>query len=105
MSEAGSFREALDYRLAEIVVTIPTLAERHGDATLLAKHFLHRFSREMNPSVKGFASSALAGINDWPWPGNFREPANRQQRAGIMAEGKLDNAEDPDLSIGQLGRA
>ena len=36
----GSFREDLYYRLAEIVVRIPTLAERPGDAVLLAQHFL-----------------------------------------------------------------
>src|SRR3546814_20703896 len=84
-------------------VTIPTLAERHGDATLLAKHFLHRFSREMNPSVKGFAPSALAAINDWPWPGNVRELENRMKRAVIMADGKLVTAEDLDLSIGEEG--
>ncbi len=45
----GRFREDLFYRLAEVVVKIPSLAERPGDATLLAKAFLKRFSREMNP--------------------------------------------------------
>jgi two-component system NtrC family response regulator len=35
----GRFREDLWYRLAEIVVKIPTLAERPGDAILLAKAF------------------------------------------------------------------
>ncbi|PWG02766.1 PEP-CTERM-box response regulator transcription factor [Sphingosinicella humi] len=98
MIKAGSFREDLYYRLAEIVVTIPTLAERHGDATLLAKHFLHRFARDMNPQVKGFAPSALAAINDWPWPGNVRELENRMKRAVIMADGKLIAAEDLDLT-------
>jgi two-component system NtrC family response regulator len=97
MIKAGSFREDLWYRLAEIVVKIPTLAERHGDATLLAKHFLNRFSKEMNPQVKGFAPSALAAINEWPWPGNVRELENRLKRAVIMAEGKLITAEDLDL--------
>ena len=97
MIKAGSFREDLYYRLAEIVVKIPTLAERHGDATLLAKHFLNRFSKEMNPAVKGFAPSALAAINDWPWPGNVRELENRMKRAVIMAEGKLIGPDDLDL--------
>src|SRR3546814_10585572 len=62
MIKAGSFREDLYCHLAEIVVTIPTLAERHGDATLLAKHFLHRFPREMNPSVQGFAPDRKRGV-------------------------------------------
>jgi two-component system NtrC family response regulator len=98
MIQAGAFREDLYYRLAEIVVRIPTLAERHGDATLIAKHFLHLFSREMNPSVKGFRSDALAAINDWRWPGNVRELENRMKRAVIMADGKLITAEDLDLA-------
>ena len=97
MIQAASFREDLYYRLAEIVVRIPTLAERHGDATLLAKHFLHIFSREMNPSVRSFAPGALAAINDWKWPGNVRELENRMKRAVIMADGKLITAEDMDL--------
>jgi two-component system NtrC family response regulator len=98
MIQAGTFREDLYYRLAEIVVRIPTLAERHGDATLLAKHFLHLFSREMNPNVRGFAADALGAINDWKWPGNVRELENRMKRAVIMADGKLITAEDLDLS-------
>ena len=101
MIKAGSFREDLYYRLAEIVVKIPTLAERHGDATLLAKHFLNRFAKEMNPAVKGFAPSALAAINSWPWPGNVRELENRMKRAVIMAETKLVTAEDLDLGQGE----
>jgi len=69
----GTFREDLFYRLAEIVVKIPALAERTGDAVLLAKAFLARFAAEMNPAVKGFATDALAAIDEWAWPGNVRE--------------------------------
>jgi two-component system NtrC family response regulator len=98
MIKSGSFREDLYYRLAEIVVRIPTLAERHGDAALLAKHFLNRFAKEMNPQVKGFSSGALAAIDAWGWPGNVRELENRMKRAVIMADGKLITPEDLDLS-------
>jgi two-component system NtrC family response regulator len=97
MIKTGSFREDLYYRLAEIVVRIPGLAERHGDSVLLAKHFLHLFAREMNPAVKGLSASALAAIDRWPWPGNVRELENRMKRAVIMADGKLVTAEDLDL--------
>lgn len=97
MIAAGTFREDLYYRLAEIVVKIPSLKERHGDAALLAKHFLARFAREMNPQVKGFAPGALAAIEQWPWPGNIRELENRMKRAVIMAEGKHISAGDLDL--------
>jgi two-component system NtrC family response regulator len=97
MIGAGSFREDLFYRLAEIVVRIPGLAERHGDAVLLAKAFLKRFAAEMNPAVTGFAPDALAAIDAHDWPGNVRELENRVKRAVIMADGKLVSAEDLDL--------
>ena len=97
MIAAGTFREDLFYRLAEIVVKVPTLAERPGDAVLLAKAFLARFAKEMNPAVKGFATDALAAIDAWPWPGNVRELDNRVKRAVIMADGKLVAAGDLDL--------
>ncbi len=98
MIASGQFREDLFYRLAEIVVRIPSLAERPGDAALLAKAFLARFAREMNPAVKGFAPDALAAIDGWGWPGNVRELENRVKRAVIMAEGKLVGAADLDLA-------
>ncbi|HEY6814588.1 MAG TPA: sigma 54-interacting transcriptional regulator, partial [Croceibacterium sp.] len=96
----GRFREDLFYRLAEVVVKIPSLAERPGDATLLAKAFLKRFSREMNPQVTGFAPDALAAIDAWAWPGNVRELENRVKRAAIMADAKLVTAADLDLQQG-----
>jgi two-component system, NtrC family, response regulator len=100
MIAAGRFREDLFYRLAEIVVKIPSLAERPGDATLLGKAFLARFAKEMNPAVKGFAPDALAAIDAWPWPGNVRELENRVKRAVIMSEGKLVGAADLDMAAG-----
>ena len=96
----GRFREDLFYRLAEIVVKIPSLAERSGDAVLLAKAFLKRFARDMNPQLTGFTADALAAIDAWPWPGNVRELENRVKRAAIMADGKLVGASDLDLGNG-----
>jgi two-component system, NtrC family, response regulator len=89
-----TFRDDLYYRLAEISVNIPALKERTGDSVLLAKHFLSRFAKEMNPSVKGLSTSALTAIDQWNWPGNVRELENRIKRAVIMAEGKFVTADD-----------
>ncbi len=100
MIAEGSFREDLYYRLAEIVVRIPMLAERPGDAVLLAKHFLKSFAAAMNPAVKGLSPDALSAIDRWTWPGNVRELENRMKRAVIMADGKLVTASDLDLEGG-----
>ena len=97
----GRFREDLFYRLAEIVIRIPSLAERPGDPALLGKVFLARFAKEMNPAVKGFTPDALSAIDGWKWPGNVRELENRVKRAVIMSDAKLVSAADLDLADGE----
>ncbi len=97
MVAEGRFREDLYYRLAEIVVRIPPLAERTGDAVLLARHFVTRYATAMNPLVTGLAPDARGAIDGWGWPGNVRELENRIKRAVIMADGKLITATDLDL--------
>lgn len=97
MIAEGRFRDDLYYRLAEIVIRIPSLAERHGDVTLLAHHFTQRFAASLNSQVRGLSPDALTALNDWKWPGNVRELENRIKRAVIMADGKLITAADLDL--------
>lgn len=97
MISDGRFREDLYYRLAEIVVKIPSLAERSGDAVLLARHFANRFARELNPKVHGLGPDALAAVDGYAWPGNVRELENRIKRAVIMADGRSIGVMDLDL--------
>ncbi|MGF7169026.1 two-component system NtrC family response regulator [Sphingobium xanthum] len=103
MIAAQRFREDLYYRLAEIVVRIPSLAERPGDAVLLARHFVSRYARELNPQVKGLSGDAVAAIDAWGWPGNVRELENRVKRSVILADGKLVTAADLDLTAREDG--
>ena len=97
MISEQTFRDDLYYRLAEVTVNIPPLAARTGDAILLAKHFVSKFAREMNPTIKGLSTGALAAIDAWSWPGNVRELENRIKRAVIMAEGAFVTTDDLDL--------
>jgi two-component system NtrC family response regulator len=80
------------------VVRIPSLADRPGDAALLAKHFVNRHAKAMNPAVTGLSGEARAAIDAHDWPGNVRELENRVKRAVIMADGKLVSAGDLDLT-------
>ena len=98
MVAAETFREDLYYRLAEIVVRIPSLAERPGDALLLARHFIAKYAKAMGSGVNGLAPDAATAIAAWRWPGNVRELENRVKRAVIMAEGKKVTAADLDLA-------
>jgi len=91
---AGRFREDLYYRLAEIVIDIPPLRERKGDATLLAHAFVRRLCAEQRVGEKTLLPDALAAIDSHPWPGNVRELENVIKRAVIMSEGQVITAGD-----------
>ncbi len=93
----GRFREDLYYRISEMVIKIPALCEREGDALVLARTFLSRFAGEAGTGVKSFDESALQAISSYDWPGNVRELESRVKRAVIMAEGNRVTAEDMEL--------
>jgi two-component system NtrC family response regulator len=95
--EAGRFREDLYYRLSEVIIEIPPLRERQGDATLLAHALMHKFAAQHGRHLKGFQEDALGVIESHAWPGNVREMENRVKRAVIMAEGAQISAEDLEL--------
>lgn len=93
----GRFREDLYYRLSEIVITIPGLRDRIGDAALLAHHFRNKFCAQEKRSSLSFSQEALAAIESHSWPGNVREMENCIKRAVIMADGPLISADDLGL--------
>jgi two-component system NtrC family response regulator len=93
----GRFREDLYYRLAEIVVEIPALRDRTGDAVLLAHAFLRRFAQEQKRGALAFSEDALKAIETHPWSGNVRQLLSAVRRAVIMADGNRVCCEDLGL--------
>ncbi len=91
------FREDLYYRLAEIVVNIPPLRARAGDAVLLAHALLRRFAQEQRRGTLHFTDDAVQAIEQHSWPGNVRELINAIKRASIMADGDRLTCEDLGL--------
>jgi len=98
LTTTGRFREDLYYRLCEIVIKIPALKERSGDAVLLARHFVNKFCLKEGRANLHFSQEALAAIEAYAWPGNVREMENCVMRAVIMADGTQITAEDLGLS-------
>ena len=95
--QAGVFREDLYYRLAEIVIEIPPLRARDGDAALLAHAFVQRYARENGRRPPVLGEDALSAIEAYRWPGNVRELENCMKRAVIMADGDCIGAVDLGL--------
>ncbi|TDY35830.1 PEP-CTERM-box response regulator transcription factor [Janthinobacterium sp. 75] len=98
LAEQGRFREDLFYRLSEIVLRIPPLRERAGDAALLAHHFKNKFCASEGRSNLHFSAGALQLIESHGWPGNVREVENCIKRAVIMSDGPQIAADDLGLS-------
>ncbi len=94
----GLFREDLYYRLAEIVIEIPSLRDRDGDAVLLAHAFAQRFARDNARGTMVLGEDAVAAIEAHPWKGNVRELENCLKRAVIMADGNRITAADLGLT-------
>ena len=93
----GAFREDLFYRLTEMIVTIPPLRDRAGDASLIAHAFVQRFAKAQGRERLALRDDALAAIERHRWPGNVRELENAIKRAVIMADGPGIAAEDLGL--------
>lgn len=97
--DEGGFREDLYYRLAEIVIDIPPLRDRPGDASLLAHVFVQRYADENGRGSVRLSDDAVSAIEAHDWPGNVRELENCVKRAVIMAEGNRITGEDLGLVL------
>ena len=97
----GAFREDLFYRLTEMIVTIPPLRDRAGDASLLAHAFVQRFAKAQGRDRLVLRDDALNAIEQHRWPGNVRELENAIKRAVIMADGPAIAAEDLGLEAAE----
>ncbi len=95
----GRFREDLYYRVSEITINIPPLKDREGDVIVLAKAFLDRFAEEQKRPIRGFDPEAIAGIEQYDWPGNVREIESRIKRAVIMSDGPSISLDDLELDV------
>ena len=93
MSESR-FRDDLYYRIGVVVISLPPLRERKSDIVRLAVHFLTKYSMQYGKRLRGFSSSAFDHMEHYAWPGNIRELENKVQRAVILSEGALIDAQD-----------
>jgi two-component system response regulator FlrC len=89
---AGRFREDLYYRLNVFPLAVNPLRERRDDILPLATHLLQV---RVRPGMRIPALSADAAhlLLTYSWPGNVRELDNLLQRALVLVEGSVIEAE------------
>jgi len=82
--ETGDFREDLFYRINVFPLFLPPLRDRREDIPMLTDHFIEKFNKRNNASVKRITTTALNMLMVYAWPGNIRELENCIERACIL---------------------
>lgn len=99
--QQGHFREDLYYRLKVIDIELPPLRGRREDISLLAQHFINKFSNELKKNISGVSDDALKFLLNYSWPGNVRELENVIQRAITLTRHEIILPEDLPASMVQ----
>jgi DNA-binding NtrC family response regulator len=82
--QRGEFREDLYYRINVVNLDIPPLRQRVGDISLLAEHFLHKYTTQINRDRR-LSDEAVRALQAYHWPGNVRELENAIERAVVLS--------------------
>ncbi len=80
MSEDGSFREDLFYRISVIPIGLPPLRDRTDDIPDLASHFIRKFCQQTGRTL-GISLKAMQMLENYEWHGNVRELEHTIERA------------------------
>jgi transcriptional regulator with PAS, ATPase and Fis domain len=91
--ERGDFRRDLYYRLHVFDIAIAPLRERRGDILRLGEAFLDEIARSLGRPPAGLTREARQALLEHDWPGNVRELRNALERAAILADGGLIDAD------------
>ena len=86
-ADQKKFRKDLLFRLNIITLTIPPLADRGNDISLLAEYFLER-KCSVN-ALKTLSPEAKNELLNYEFPGNVRELENIIERAVIVTQGPV----------------
>ncbi|MGE5486966.1 MAG: sigma-54-dependent transcriptional regulator [bacterium] len=87
MTEDGTFREDLYYRLAVIPLEMPPLRERAEDIPELVDHFLLKTKVKHKREKLTLPASLLPYFSAYRWPGNIRELENVIERLVVLTRG------------------
>lgn len=96
MSNKGTFREDLYYRLNVVNIETPPLRHRRGDIKLLVATFIDKYSVEYSKPQIAISDKAVEILMRHSWPGNVRELENVIQRMIIMSGDYIEVSDVPE---------
>jgi DNA-binding NtrC family response regulator/tetratricopeptide (TPR) repeat protein len=105
LAAAGRFRPDLYHRLAVVVLSLPPLRERSGDAVLLARALLARFTAAYRTAPKRLSAEAEAWLGRYQWPGNVRELGHLMERVTLLHQDGWIGAAELERLVTPMGEA
>lgn len=94
LANESRFRKDLIYRINTVEIVVPPLRKRGKDIVLLANHFMRVYANKYMKALPELSKAALDKLMHYPYPGNVRELQYVLERAVIMAEGPVLEADD-----------
>ncbi len=96
MTEDGSFREDLFYRISVIPISLPPLRERTEDIPELVEHFIEKFCKQTGKELS-VSQKAMEVLEKYTWHGNVRELEHTIERAvALERESEIQPERFPD---------
>ena len=86
MSNDGTFREDLFYRISVIPISLPPLRDRPEDIPELAAHFVGKFCEQTGRDLS-ISPKAMQLLENYMWGGNVRELEHTIERAVALERG------------------
>ena len=102
--QGHGFRQDLFFRLNEICIRVPTLAERKEDIPLLVRHFVQKHSCVCKRRPPELSVADLAALQAWNWPGNVRELESTVKRWLTLGQLLIGPDSYREHSIGEANR-
>jgi DNA-binding NtrC family response regulator len=94
MVNEQQFREDLLYRINTVEIQLPPLRERQVDIPILTRRFMEQYSRKYQKLIMNISDRAIEKLRKYQWPGNIRELQHVIERAVIMSDAEILDAED-----------
>jgi DNA-binding NtrC family response regulator len=98
LNDAQVFRADLLYRINTVEMTLPPLRDRREDIPPLLEHFIGVYCQKYNMPRKRLTADALERLCAYDWPGNVRALRHAVERAVILSEGSVFEADDFPLA-------
>lgn len=105
LTQSGSFREDLYYRLNVLNLSIPSLRERSSDVLPLVDMFVAKYAQQLGLKVPSYDEQLIEQLTLYPWPGNIRQLENSVLRAMTQLDDDVLKFEHFQLPTLQASRS